>query len=147
MHGEKVHAYGMRILKGFRPNGPLAAKRDITCIAHSIRSILKPFILDVPRGGGGGHSTFMWTGGAAGCRKPDPVAKRSVHTKYTLSQYTLLKKKSLCIPCRNIAPSLVPRSRACHKHCGLGSPGKQPCDKWSSPPVANLADLDTQSQY
>ena len=37
----------------------------------------------------------------------------------------------------NIAPSLVPRSRACHKHCGLGTPGKQPCDKWSSPPVAN----------
>ena len=24
MHGEKIHAYGMRILKGFRPNGPLA---------------------------------------------------------------------------------------------------------------------------
>ena len=42
-------------------------------------------------GGGGGHSTFMWTGGAAGGRKPDPVAMRSVHKKYTLSQYNLLK--------------------------------------------------------
>ena len=63
-----------------------------------------------PGGGGGGgwHSTFMWTGG--GCRwgrKPDPVAMRSVHKKYTLSQYTLLKN-FICIPCRNIAPSLVP---------------------------------------
>ena len=56
------------------------------------------------RGGGGGHSTFMWTGGAAGGRKPDPVAMRSVHKKYTLSQYTLLKM-FICIPCRNIAPS------------------------------------------
>ena len=52
----------------------------------------------------------MWTGGgggAAGGRKPDPVAMRSVHKKYTLSQYTLLKM-FICIPCRNIAPSLVP---------------------------------------
>ena len=42
----------------------------------------------------GEHSTFMWTGGggAAGGRKPDPVANRSVHKKYTLLQYTLLKK-------------------------------------------------------
>ena len=29
-------------------------------------------------------------GGAAGGRKPDPVANRSVRKKYTLSQYTLL---------------------------------------------------------
>ena len=83
--------------------------------------------LSCGRGGGGD---------AAGGRKPDPVANRSVHKKYTLSQYTLLKK-IICIPCRNIAPSLGPRSRACHKHCGLGTPGKQPCDKRSSPPVAN----------
>ena len=90
------------------------------------------------RGGGGGALDFHVDGGggAAGGRKPDPVAMRSVHKKYTLSQYTLLKI-CICIPCRNIAPSLVPRSRACHKHCGLGTPGKQTCDKRSSPPVAN----------
>ena len=45
--------------------------------------------------GGGGHSTFMWTGGggggAAGGRKPDRVVMRSVHKKYTLSQYTRTK--------------------------------------------------------
>ena len=43
--------------------------------------------------GGGGHSTFMWTGrgGAAGGRKMDPVAMRSVHKKCTLSQYTFTK--------------------------------------------------------
>ena len=44
-----------------------------------------------PRGGGGGHSTFIWTGGAAGGRKPDPVTNHSSRQKYTLSQYTLLK--------------------------------------------------------
>ena len=40
MHGEKIHAYGMRILKGFRPNGPLAVNRDtilaILCILEKI---------------------------------------------------------------------------------------------------------------
>ena len=87
-------------------------------------------------GGGTRLSCGRGGGGAAGGRKPDPVAMRSVHKKYTLSQYTLLKI-CICIPCRNIAPSLVPRSRACHKHCGLGTHGKQPCDKRSSPPVAN----------
>ena len=54
------------------------------------------------------------------------------------------------ICCVSRAPSLVPRSRACHKHCGLGTrlkPGKQPCDKRSNPPVANWADLDTLCQY
>ena len=69
-------------------------------------------------GGGGGHSTFMWEGGAAGGRKPDPVAMRSVHKIYTLSQYTLLKKKIIYIPCRNIAPSLVPRSQPVIKILG-----------------------------
>ena len=61
--------------------------------------------------GGGGGTRFSCGrgggGGAAGGRKPDPVAMRSVHKKYTLSQYTLLKM-FICIPCRNIAPSLVP---------------------------------------
>ena len=88
--------------------------------------------LDFHVDGGGGVPLGL------GGRKPEPVAMRSVHKKYTLSQYTLLKICILvCIPCRNIAPSLVPRSRACHKHCGLGTPGKQPWDKRSSPPVAN----------
>ena len=42
---------------------------------------------------GGGALDFHVDGGG-GCRwgrKPDPVAMRSVHKKYTLSQYTLLK--------------------------------------------------------
>ena len=108
--------------------------------------------------GGGGHSTLIWTGVPLGDRKPDPVSNRSVHKKYTLSQYTLLKlsyaypvlvrtdsvfccvssyiHKNRLRPARAVswcrdhgpvinivdphAPSLVPRSRACHKHCGLG---------------------------
>ena len=98
------------------------------------------FWLPVTRPGGGGTRLSCGRGGgggAAGGRKPDlSVAMRSVHKKYTLSQYTLLQI-CICIPCRNIAPSLVPRSRACDKHCGLGTPGKQPCDKRRSPPVAN----------
>ena len=61
-------------------------------------SVSKP----VHPGGGGGHSPLKWVGGAAGGSKPDPVTNRSVHTKYTLSQYTLLKT-SICIPCCNIA--------------------------------------------
>ena len=42
--------------------------------------------------GGGGALDFHVDGGggAAGGRKPDPVAMRSVHKIYTLSQYTLL---------------------------------------------------------
>ena len=28
MHGEKIHAYGIRILKGFRPFGPLAVHHE-----------------------------------------------------------------------------------------------------------------------
>ena len=65
-----------------------------------------------PRGGGGGGTRLSCgPGGATGGRKPDPVAMRSVHKIYTLSQYTLLKKKIIYMPCRNIAPSLVPRSR------------------------------------
>ena len=46
---------------------------------------------------GGGALDFHVDGGggAAGGRKPDPVAMRSVHKKYTLSQYTLLKKNHM----------------------------------------------------
>ena len=58
--------------------------------------VANPFSLSVfnrvqeaTRPGGGGHSTFKWTGGggggAAGVWKPDPVAMRSAHKKYTLS--------------------------------------------------------------
>ena len=61
------------------------------------------------RGGGGGALDFDVDGGCRWGRKPDPVAMRSVHQKYFLSQYTLLKM-FICIPCRNIAPSLVPDS-------------------------------------
>ena len=52
-----------------------------------------------PGGGGGGHSTSIWTGRAAGGRKHDPVAKRSVHKKYTLSQYIFYtQQKSYAYP-------------------------------------------------
>ena len=47
-----------------------------------------------PRGGGG-HSALIWTEGGGvplGGRKPDPISNRSAHKKYTLSQYTLLKR-------------------------------------------------------
>ena len=118
-----------------------------------------------PGPGGGGHlhrtvtgTCRWWGGGGGGGWKPDPVSNRSVHKKYTLSQYTLLKP-FICIPCERgrefrdgdgaliqdslvlvrteslfycvssyikvccvpHAPSLVPRSRAWHKHCGLGT--------------------------
>ena len=112
---------------------PRSVLRTLKMLWNSLHSINSP-----PPPGGGGALDFHVDGGGgtAGGRKPDPVAMRSVHKKYTLSQYNLLKN-CICIPCRNIAPSLVLRSRACHKHCGLGTPGKQPCDKRSSPPVAN----------
>ena len=47
-----------------------------------------------PPGGGGGGTRLSCGRGvpAAEGRKPDPVANRSVHKKYTLLQYTLLKK-------------------------------------------------------
>ena len=91
--------------------------------------------LDTP---GGGHSTFIVDGEVplgvenltlsqcARCTQIHPVTiylTENFHM-HTLSQY-----------CTDA--SLVPRSRACHKHCGLGTPGKQPCDKRSSPPVAD----------
>ena len=53
------------------------------------------YSVSLPWGGGGGGTRLSCGrggGGAAGGRKPDPVAMRSVHKKYTLSQYTLLKK-------------------------------------------------------
>ena len=95
----------------------------------------------LPGGGGGGALDFHVDGGggggAAGGRKPDPVAMRSVHNKYTLSQsYTLLKNvhmHTLSQYCTVAGAQIA----ACHKNFGLGSPGKQPCDKRSSPPVAN----------
>ena len=91
-------------------------------------------------GGGGENAALDFHvdgGGAAGGRKIDPVAMRSVHKKYTLSQYTLLKMFILHTLSQYCTVAGA-RSRACHKHCGLGlSPGKQPCDKRSSPPVAN----------
>ena len=56
----------------------------------------------------------MWTGGgAAGGRKPDPVAMRSVHKIYTLSQYITLSQ--YC----TVAGAQI---AACHKNFGLGSP-------------------------
>ena len=56
-----------------------------------VRIKMIDFLSQIP--GGGGHSTFIWTGGggAAGGRKPDPVANHLARKKYTLSQYTLLK--------------------------------------------------------
>ena len=74
-------------------------------------------LLGCPGGGGALDFHVDGGGGAAGGRKPDPVAMRSVHKIYTLSQYTLLKK-IIYIPCRNIAPSLVPRSRPVIKNLG-----------------------------
>ena len=44
--------------------------------------------MHVPPGGGGTRLSCGRGGGAAGGRKPDHVANRSVHKKYTLSQYT-----------------------------------------------------------
>ena len=100
------------------------------------------------------HSAwFLWLvtpGGGGGCRwgsKTWPCRNALGAQKIHPVTIYLTKKKIICIPCRNIAPSLVPRSRACHKYCGFGTPGKQPCDKWSNPPVANYADLDTLCQY
>ena len=62
------------------------------------------------------HSTFMWTGGAAGARKPDPVAMRLVHKKYTLSQYTLLKNVYAYPVAYPVAGAQI---AACHKNCRL----------------------------
>ena len=83
--------------------------------------------LSCGRGGGGGGCG--WKSKTLPCRNALGAQKIHPVTIY-------LTKKFKCIPCRNIAPSLVPTSRACQKR-GLGSPGNQPCDKWSSPPVAN----------
>ena len=56
---------------------------------HCLLQIRQP---TSPGGGGGALDPHVdGGGGAAGGRKPDPVAMRSVHKKYTLSQYTLLK--------------------------------------------------------
>ena len=45
------------------------------------------------------------------------------HLGYTLSYccFTVKRNEKLEICCVPHPPSLVPRSRACHKHCGLGS--------------------------
>ena len=86
-----------------------------------------------------GHSTLIWTGGG-GAKNLNLSQNRSAHKKYNLSQNTLLKLSYACIAvlvrtdflfccvssyihlkkicCVPRAPSLVPRSRACHKHCG-----------------------------
>ena len=68
----------------------------------------------IARGGGGGG------GGAAGGRKPDPVVMRSVHKKYTLSQYTLLKNvhmHTLSQYCTVAGAQIA----VCHKNFGLGA--------------------------
>ena len=96
------------------------------------------------RGGGGGGTRLSF---GRGCRwgvktlTLSETARRTKNTPYRLSQYTILKTficilypvlvrtdslfccvssyiQSVCVP---HAPSLVPRSWACHKHCGLGS--------------------------
>ena len=81
--------------------------------------------LDPGGGGGGGGGTRLscGRGGAAGGRKPDPVAMRSVHKIYTLSQYPLLKKihiHTLSQYCTIAGAQIA----ACHKNFGLGSPEK-----------------------
>ena len=123
--------------------------------------------------GGGGHSNFIWTGGAAGGWKPDPVSNRSTHKKYTLSQYTLLKT-FICIPCtgtdgssyihknllrparavatrrwcRDRGPviNIVPRSRACHKQLNIVVP-RAPSRRWCRDrgPVINICGLGSKS--
>ena len=99
-----------------------------------------------PGGGGGGGGALDFHVDGGGCRwgsKTWPVAMRSVHKKYTLSQYTLLQICNICIyPVAILHHRWCPDRGPVIKHCGLGTPGKQPCDKRSSPPVANLTDLD-----
>ena len=99
----------------------------------------------VPSSGGGGgvHSTLIWTGGAAGGSKPDPVSNHSPHKKIHPVTMYLIRKLSYAYPVlvrtdslfcytspyihENLlrAASLAPRSRACHKHCGLGTRGER----------------------
>ena len=84
-----------------------------------------------PRGGGGGgNSTFMLTGGggAAVGRKPDPVAMRSVHKKYTLHVTIIdtLLKMFIMHTLSQYCTVACARSRACHKHCGLEALGSNP---------------------
>ena len=62
---------------------------------------IPPFARKWIRPGGGGALDFHVDGGGGGgwgC----PLGVEN------LSQYTFKKKKIICIPCRNIAPSLVP---------------------------------------
>ena len=99
-----------------------------------MRGLFWPFFsIDLHRlpGGGGGHSTFqVGRGGggvAAGGRKPDPVAMRlGAQNIHPVTIY-LTKKKSypVAILHRRWCPDREP---VMHKHCGLGTPGKQPCE-------------------
>ena len=100
-------------------------------------------ISDINRepGGGGGHSTFMWTGGggggAAGGRKPNPVAMALGAQK--IHPVTIYLTKNL----HNAYPVAILYRRWCPDRgpviniVGWEPRGKQPCDKRSSPPVAN----------
>ena len=103
--------------------------------SHTVKFMCRPA---VPGRGGGGALDFHLDGRVPlGGWKPDPVSNRSAHKKYTLSQYTLLNfymhtlywygqtlysavyhHTFIKISCVPRAPSLVPRSQACHKHCG-----------------------------
>ena len=107
-------------------------------------------IVGFPGGGGGGHSSLNWVGGCRWGGKNLTLSQTAQRTKiHPVTIY--LTKTFICIPCCkrwfkvrwdwygrtlysavyhhtfiNIccvphAPSPVPRSRACHKHCGLGS--------------------------
>ena len=63
----------------------------------------------VKGGGGGGALDFHVDGGGVPLGVENLTMSQCARCtkKYTLSQYTLLKM-FICIPCRNIAPSLVP---------------------------------------
>ena len=106
------------------------------------RSISVLFVLlhVAPGGGGGGHSTLIWTTPrAAGGLKTGPCLKPlgalkihpvtiyltknfHMHTLYRYGRtlYSAVYHHTFIqICCVPHARSLVPRSRACHKHCGL----------------------------
>ena len=75
-----------------------------TSRARSAKSLATP-------GGGGALTSQLDGGGGAAGVKTWPCLK-------PLLCIIILSLKICCVP---HAPSLVPRSRACHKHCGLGS--------------------------
>ena len=92
-----------------------------------------------PEGGGGGTRLSM-SCGLGVCRwgsKTWPCRNAlGAYQIHPVTIYLALKKNhmhTLSQYCTVAGAQIA----ACHKNCGLGSPQKQPCDKWNCPPVAN----------